>query len=206
MALGDPYATLTEMRAYLGADDTKDDAKITDALNSVSREIEKYCGRQFNLAGVATARIYYPDSRWLAKTDDFATVTGLVIAVDSNNDGVYETTWTSADYQLEPLNNVVEGESGWPYNTIRAVSTQTFPTAGMANSRAPLQVTAAWGWTAVPSPVKQACLILGAETFKLKGAPFGVAGMDQFGPIRVRDNPMAAKKLAPYTQQPVLMA
>jgi hypothetical protein len=69
----------------------------------------------------------------------------------------------------------------------------------------PLQVTARWGWTAVPAAVKQACLILASETFRLKGAPFGVANMDQFGPIRVRDNPMAQKKLMPYALDPVMV-
>lgn len=208
MALGGNYATSTELKGYLGvpASDTTDDTQLTDALNTVSREIEKFCHRQFNDAGSATARVFYPDSNCLTRVDDFSTGSGLIIKTDTAGDGTYATTWASTDYQLEPLNGVVDGESGWPYWTIRAVGTQRFSCLWTATTIAPLQVTARWGWTAVPASVKQACLILASETFRLKGAPFGVAGMDQFGPIRVRDNPMAAKKLAPYVRDAVLVA
>lgn len=205
MALGDPYATSDELKDYLGMSvaDTTDDDQITDALSSVSREIEKFCHRQFNLASSATARVFYPLAHYLAKVDDFTAVTS--ITTDEDDDGVYETTWDTTDYQLEPLNGVVDGESGWPYSYVRAVASRCFPyTCEM--SRAPLQVTATWGWAAVPAAVKQACLILASETFRLKGAPFGVASFDQFGPVRVRDNPMAAKKLAPYVLDPVMVA
>ncbi len=70
---------------------------------------------------------------------------------------------------------------------------------------APLQVTARWGWTAIPTAIKVATIYLALETFKLKGAPFGVANFDQFGPIRVRDNPKVMGMLAPYRLKPVLV-
>jgi hypothetical protein len=195
MALGDSYASLAELKDRLGIEDDADDDRASDALASASREIESACSRQFNWAATASARLYYPhDSCW-ATVDDFHTTTGLVIATDEGDDGTYETTWTAADYQLEPLNGVVAGEQGWPYFKIRAMRSRWFPTWGR---RAPLQVTAQWGWADVPAPVKQACLILAAETLKLKDAPFGVAGFGEFGVVRVRDNPMVAKKLAPY--------
>lgn len=197
MALGDSYASLPELKDRLGITDTVDDDRAKDALASASREIESACGRQFNQTTSATARIFYPhDSSW-ATVDDFHTLTGLVIATDQGDDGTYETTWVAADYQLEPLNGVVGGEQGWPYFKIRAMTSRWFPTG---SQRAPLQVTAQWGWAAVPAPVRQACLILAAETLKLKDAPFGVAGFGEFGAVRVRDNPMVAKKLAPYVR------
>jgi hypothetical protein len=194
MALGGNYASLPELKDRLGIADTVDDDRCNDALASASREIESACGRQFNQATSATARIYYPRDACRAAVDDFYTVTGLVVATDEGDDGTYETTWAAADYQLEPLNGVFDGEQGWPYFEIRAVS-RWFPTLVR---RAPLQVTAQWGWAEVPAPVRQACLILASETLKLKDAPFGVAGFGEFGAVRVRDNPMVAKKLAPY--------
>ena len=207
LSLGDPYATSDQLKGYLGMNtaDNTDNPQITDALNSVSREIEKFCHRQFNDAGSATARVYYPDGYNRTCVDDFSTTTGLIIKSDSAGDGTYATTWLATDVQCEPLNGVVDGETGWPFWKLRAVGNQAFP-CSWAGSIAPLQVTARWGWTAVPAAVKQACLILASETFRLKGAPFGVANMDQFGPVRVRDNPMAAKKLAPYVLNPVLVA
>ena len=207
MALGDLYATLPQLKSYLlgsqMADDTIDNDELTDALTSVSREIENHCGRQFNKTTDATARIYEPYHDTITKADDFHTTTGLVIATDQDGDGAYETTWSESDYQLEPLNGIHHGEQGWPYYRIRAVGSRCFP---VISRRASVQVTAQWGWGAVPAPVKQACLILAAETHKLRSAPFGVAGFGEFGSIRVRDNPMAAKKLVPYVLDPAKVA
>lgn len=201
MALGDTYATLAELKSYLGIGDTADDTELTDALNTASRAIEKICDRQFNDAGAASARVYYPDTWSIVSADDFHTDTGLIVATDESDDGTFETTWSSGDFQLEPLNGIVDGESGWPFSLIRAVETRRFP----CGRRATVQVTARWGWAAVPAPVKQACLMIASETFKMKDAPFGVAGFGDFGVVRVRNNPIAMSKLAPYERHAVLV-
>lgn len=204
MALGDSYATLAELKVRLaGVTGSADDAALTNALAVASRGIEKTCNRQFNQTTSASARIYYPCSSWLAEVDDFYTTSGLIVAIDAGDAGTYPTTLTSADYQLEPLNGVVDGESGWPFWKIRAMSGQLWPTTAR---RAPLQVTAKWGWTAVPAGVKEACLAVAEETFKLKEAPFGVIGVAEWGGVRVRANPMAMAMIAPYTLSPALMA
>ena len=203
MALGDPYATLPELKARLDIADSIDDTRLTDALANASREIETYAGRQFNDAGAATARVFPARTCALAVVDDFSTTTGLVVATDATGDGVFETTWTAADYELEPLNGVVGGVSGWPYYRISAAGTRAFPT-GLR--RAVVQVTARWGWTAVPAPVKDACLLIASESFKLGDAPFGVAGFGEFGPVRVRMNSRAQSLLSPYRRDPVLVA
>jgi hypothetical protein len=205
MALGDLYATSDQLKDYIGqaAADSTNNSRITDALTSSSRSIEKYCHRQFNLASSATARVFYPDSSKFTFVDDFATTVGLVIKTDTNGDGTFETTWAAADYQLEPLNGVVDGETGWPYWKIRAVGSNSFPCV-TSSQLAPLQVTASWGWAAVPADVKQSCLILGSSYFRLAGAQFGLAGMDQFGPIRVKAMPQVAELLGPYVREPVL--
>lgn len=206
MALADPYATLVALKGYLKIGDTVDDAQLTDALLSASRGIEKYCGRQFNDAGSVSARVYYPSTGYTVTVDDFSTVTGLIVKTDESGDGVYETTWATTDYQLEPLNGIVDGETGWPYYRICSLGVRWFPPRILTAPGPPVQITARWGWTAVPAPVKQACLIVAAETFRLKEAPFGVAGYGEFGVVRVRDNPMAASRLDPYRQAPVMVA
>jgi hypothetical protein len=68
-----------------------------------------------------------------------------------------------------------------------------------------LQVTARWGWSAVPPAVTEATLILAEELAKLKDAPFGVSGWTEFGVMRVRDNPFAARLLNPYRRNAVLV-
>jgi hypothetical protein len=98
---------------------------------------------------------------------------------------------------------VVRGRPGWPYWEIRStLLSRFFPTWQQRQS---VQVTAQWGWTTIPEPVKQACLVLAAETFKLKDAPFGVAGFSDFGAVRVRDNPMVARMLTPFQRDPMLV-
>lgn len=200
MPLGDSYATLAELKARLSnlEDVTIYNDVLEDALDSVSREIESYCGRQFNNTDTATARTYGPDevftlregssvSQW-ARVDDFYDATGLIIESGGN-------TWAADDFVLHPRNGVVDGQTGWPYCEVYAAGSLSFGTG--------LSVTAKWGWAAVPAPVKQACLIMAAETFQIKDAPFGVLGMDQFGPVRVRDNRMAAAKLSRYCRDPI---
>ena len=204
MALGDSYATLAELKARIGIGDTVDDTPLTNALATASRGIERHCNRQFNNTNAASTRVFEPgpSTAWLVRVDDFYTTTGLVVATDSGDDGTYETVWASSDYQLEPLNGVVDGESGWPFYRIRAVAGRYFP---LCMRRASVQVTAQWGWTAVPAPVKEACLVAAEETFKLKDTPFGVAGYGEYGSIRVRDNPKIAGMLRPYRRDPVLV-
>ncbi|SOE25612.1 hypothetical protein [Streptomyces sp. OK228] len=211
MPLGDSYATLAQLHAYMKSsldDVTTYDGILTDALASVSREIESHCHRQFNNTDTATDRIYDAGSiftirdqwsvtQWV-EVDDFYDTAGLVVQSGT-------TTWTASDYKLYPRNGVVDGQPGWPYREIHAAGSLRFDTSYGVRFETPpdVTVTAKWGWASVPTPVKQACLILASETFQIKDAPFGVAGLDQFGVIRVRDNRMAESKLAPYVRDPI---
>jgi hypothetical protein len=210
MALGDPYATLAELKDYLKipVDKTSLDEALGDALASATAEIERHTNRQFNKTTSATARVFEPTSWRGADVDDFWTVSGLVVETDSGGVGTFDTTWTSADYELLPFNGIVNGQPGWPFNELRSVGGLFFPKYGKQPFRrkAVLRVTAQWGWDAVPAPVHQSCLIMAAETFRIKDAPFGVAGSDQFGTVlRVRDNKMACTKLHRYVRNPVLV-
>lgn len=201
MALGDSYATSTELKARLDITVATYDTEITAALATASRDVDHWCRRQFNKTTTAAARVFHPQDGDLALVDDFHTTTDLAIATDDGDDGTYETSWTATDYQLEPLNGVVDGESGWPYWRIAALG-NVFP---VGTRRPSLEVTAQWGWTAVPASVKTATLILAAENFKLREAPYGVVGAGDFGVVRVQNNRKAAALLAPYRRNPVLV-
>lgn len=191
--IGDNYAQVATLQNRLNITDSTDDTALTNALSSASRGIEDFCGRQFNTDNTATTRVFHPVDYGLAFVDDFHTTTDLEIKTDEDDDGTFEVTWSTSDYQLEPLNGRRHGET-WPYWIIRAIDERYFPRA----RRTTLEVTAQWGWASVPAPVVEACLIVAEETFKLKDAPFGVAGYGDMGAIRVRNNPMAAKMLVPY--------
>lgn len=208
MALGDNYATLDELKAYLSlTGQSAVDDQMSDALNSASQEIERFCGRQFNRVETASVRVFRPMTSSGCWMDDIWSTTGFVLKSDADYDGVYETTWAAADYELRPLNGMVNGVPGWPYYKITAVGTANRFPVWRANLReTTVQVTALWGWTTVPAPVKQACLILAAMAFQLKDAPLGVAGMGEFGVIRVRNSQMAEQKLMDYVRQRVGVA
>jgi hypothetical protein len=199
----DLYPDLAEFKARFAIPDTIDDNLIRKAIRSASRAADKYCGRRFYPDTTATARVYRPDTIGRADVDDFHTITGLVIKTDDDDDGVYETTWAAGDYVLEPFNGIVDGESGWPFSKIRSVGTRYF---GTWSRRATLQVTAKWGWAASPPDVTEASLLMAGELFKLKDAPFGIAGVGDFGVVRVRQSPHIARLLDPYRRHAVLVA
>lgn len=202
MAIGDPYAELDALKARVRATgDTNDDTLLTAALAAASLGVEKHCRRQFNVDASATARVFQPLTAAKAIVDDISSMTGLVIETDANLDGAFETTWDAADYQLEPLNGVRSGVAGWPYWQIRTVGGQDF----YPHRRATLRVTARWGWASVPAPVQEATLVLAEELWKLRDSPFGVAGVGEFGVVRVRENPKVALMLAPYRRNAVLV-
>jgi hypothetical protein len=205
MPIGDNYITADQIKTWMGLQGSEYDAIVEDVAVSISRDIEDYCHRQFNKDAVATARLYDPLSSGLVLVDDFYTTTGLVIQTDDDGDGVFETTWSAADYELRPLNGVRNGRGGWPYWQIRARkgSTKVFTHSPSANVR----VTAAWGWAAVPDNVFQAAKQLAADTFQMKDNRLGVAGSDQFGNvIRVRENPFARMRLKNYMKGSVFVA
>lgn len=198
------YATLAELKARMAITVATWDTMIEDALESASREIDGHCGeRKFWLDDDVSARVYYPDSAGFTAVDDIATTTGLIVKTDSAGDGTYATTWSAADYELQPLNGIVDGETGWPYWQIKAVGAYHFPCNA---TRAPLQVTAKWGWAAVPANVSEACRIIAEEIYKLKDAPFGVAGFGDMGVVRIRDNPKVAGMLFRYQRDGVKVA
>jgi hypothetical protein len=206
MAIGDPYVTLAEMKDYLKIKDVevRYDDLLTNAIYSASRQVELLCSRQFNKTATATARIYVPTNRMWSYVDDFHTVTGLVIKTDETGDGTFETTWASTDYELYPFGGLQDGMPDWPFNEIRAAASRRFPCYRYTSRTARLEVTAQWGWVAVPDPVRMATFAIAAEQFQMKDAPLGVAGSDQFGNvIRVRDVKINRDRLGPYVKNRV---
>lgn len=207
-AIGQPYISVQEFKSYLvgeaNANLTGQDGQFEDAINTASREIDTYCARQFNKATTATAREFEPDSANWCYVDDFWTTADLSVKLDSAGDGSFATTLVTTQYELSPANGVVDGMPGWPFYKIRLLNGLTFPCSYSGRSRT-LQVTAKWGWADVPAPVRAACKIMAAETWKLKDAPFGVLGLDEFGVVRVRQNKMAVSKLYPYSKNRLMI-
>lgn len=196
MAISNGYASLAEVKAAARITDSVDDALLEIAIESASRAIDGHTRRNFTVAGTAvTSRVFTATNSNFVWVDDVASTTGLVVKTADNLDANFATTWVTADYQLEPLNGVSEGIS-WPYTRIRSTGNKGFP---YGSGLAGVQVTARWGWSAVPTAIKQACIILAGRQFKRYDSPLGVAGFGDLGAMRVsRVDPDVATLIEPY--------
>lgn len=184
MAITNGYCTLNEIKAAARITDTVDDALLELSVESASRQIDRACDRIFYNAGTAT-RVFLPTDPYATEIDDLISLTTL--KTSSAADQNFDVTWTAGDYELHPLN----GRSGgayWPYTDIKAIGDYLFPvwTTNTTNSNeATVQVTGVWGWTAVPTDIKQATILLAMRQFKRYDSPLGVAGFGDIGAIRV---------------------
>lgn len=198
------YCTTDELKYELGSyemiDDGRDDVKFTLSISAASRQVDARCGQRFWQDPTAVARTFAPrDIYCLSFTGDgISTVTGLVVKIDNDDDGVYETTLSTTDYVLHPTNAAVESPAR-PYTELRMTGA-TYLFSPSAYGRDLVQITAKWGWPAIPDAIKKATLVQAADLFKAKDAAFGIAGANEFGPLRVTSglNRMAESLVQPY--------
>lgn len=172
------YTTGSAVKAAARITDSVDDSLINAAVESASRLIDGYCGRSFFAGGSAT-RLFVAYDPYVVQVDDLAGTANLVIQTDSAADGTFDTTWGLNDYQLEPLNQIADGITNWPYTRIRAIGDYVWPYVG---GEALVRISASnWGWSAVPDPIEQACVIQALRIFKRLDSPLGVLGFDGAG-------------------------
>lgn len=179
MAIVNGYATLAEMRLFLGytdATNTAHDALLEDAVEAASRLIDGHTGRRFWVDGTVQDRVYYADDGRCCPVDDVSTVTGLVVKLDQDGDGTFETTLTiTTDFLLEPL-NAADRIPVWPYDEIVLTDNYSFPRFAY---RPGVQVTAKFGWPAVPDDVSYACRILAKQEFESRNAIAGAFALGE---------------------------
>ena len=197
MAISDGYATLSDVKNALRITDTVDDSLLEISIEAASREIDGFCERVFTQS--TATRIYRPTDAFTVDLDDLQTVTTL--KTDTDGDGVFDTTWSTADYQLNPLNGIAGGITT-PYTTLKAVGSYLFPIYEPRNvnsQEASVQIVGVWGWPSIPTAVKQACIILSMRQFKRYDSPTGVMGFGDLGVMRVgRVDPDVEKLLMPF--------
>ncbi len=200
------YATLNDVKTAARIQDGVDDSLLELAIESASRMIDEYTMRNFYNAGTAT-RVFVPDHNDVVAIDDAISISQIAVSTMLNK--TYDQVWSAVDYQLEPLNGIADGLSGWPITRIRAVGTYEFPDG---NTRyryegrygqediATVQVTGVWGWSAVPAAVKQATIIQAMRIFKRLDSPLGVISSPDTGFFRVsnRIDPDVAMLLNSY--------
>jgi hypothetical protein len=187
--LATTYCNTEQVAAQLGISDTDDDLLIDGAISAASRQIDAFCGRRFYQdSAVATREFYAASNMCLDLLDqpgespatEISTTTGLIVKTDTGDDGTFATTLTiNTDFILLPRN---ADDDSRPWNEIHLLTTY-FPSTSYG--RAHCQITAKFGWATIPDEVEKACIIQATQLYKSKDAVFGVAGVNEFGPMRV---------------------
>lgn len=176
MAITNGYCTLAELKASLDITDSIDDGILERAITSASRAIDRYCARNFYK--VTATRLFVPRDNYIVDIDDLVSLTTLKTTDDDTQ--TFDITWSASDYQLEPLNGVVDGMPT-PYTRIRAIGDYTFP---LLEGEASVQIAGVFGFNAVPDEVNYATMIQASKLYKRKDSPLGVIS-GEYGAMRV---------------------
>lgn len=186
------YITIHEMRDYVSINDAIDNPVLEIAIEAASRAVDEMCHRRFWSDTDISTRVFSPLDCHSVLTDDFIYGDDVSVATDSDGDGIYETAWDSSDYDIAPEN----------------INADTHPGTGLVvaltgallftQARKSVAVTARWGWPVVPAPVKLATTILASDLYKSKETKFGIVDLNEYGPLRIRDNATVKTLLNPY--------
>lgn len=191
------YLELSVLKAVLR--DVRTDPNPFDdayrmAIRAASAQIDEHCNQRFWRTDPATAVTFRAEDVHTLWTGPFADTTDMVVALDQDDDGVFETVLGAGDWQAGPGNRL----PGRPFDHITLLGGLRFPgawrgdpwryqynlrLASWRGQRDRVQVTAHWGWPEIPWQVTQACQILAIDHFKSKdmtgasaGTPMTAAG------------------------------
>jgi hypothetical protein len=193
VAIVNGYCTLAEVKAALriASNDTQDDTLLEKAIEGASRRIDGYCNRFFYVKNVTASFVARYERELLLPDLSSSTIT---VSTDNDGDGVFENVWSASDYVLSPSDNTV---TGVPFRKIVAVKDKLFPVL-YDPVRASVQIQGAYGWSAVPHDVREACVLLSMRGFARYNSALGVVGFADMA-IQVRSvDPDVRDLLSPY--------
>lgn len=172
------YATVADLKTWLGITDTTDDGVLQDVLDEACSAIDADCNRYFYQSDAGTVRYYTATRPDRVLIDDCVSLTA--VETDEDGDRTYETSWAATDYDLCPDNASSDDE---PYTEIRITpeGEYDFPTG----VRKGVKLTGTWGWPKVPDAIGRAAIIKAAWLFKRRETPLGIAGTADLGMVRV---------------------
>ncbi len=179
MTIVNGYCSLSDVkhsnRLAIQDSDSDADDMLEAIVESVSRKIDDTTHRFFYITS-SQVRWYTPLNSEYVFIDDIPSDSDLVIEIDTNDDGVIDNTFTTADYVLEPYNAPLDG---WPYQKIvRRKSGQfLFP----IHADKSVKVTSTFGWSAIPKPIVEACKLQSERIFMRGGTPIGSQSMTALG-------------------------
>ena len=184
--------TVANVKQRLDITDSTDDAMLNTIVAAVSVALPDHTGRRFY--ATTETRYYQATSPWQLDVDDLLTITTLKTDDDANR--VYETTWATSDYDLEPDNAALNSR---PYDCIRVspLGRYFFPTW-----RRGVQIAGSFGYAATaPGPIVEAALLASEQVYKRKDAILGTTGSAGFQQVvknQLENDPEIAPILRMY--------
>ena len=172
MAVDDAYINAADFRKRINKTVTEDDGVLDNILKGVSRLLDRECGRFFGQDAEAVVRYY--DGNGLARLyiDDIATTDDLAVKVDLDADYAYdgsdETLTRDTHFWIGPPNAAL-GSEAKPYRYLEIVPSNGVLFVWPSQVRA-VQVTAIFGWPAVPEAIIDAVAMVAHEITDLEQA------------------------------------
>jgi hypothetical protein len=172
------YVSASELREYISrSTETIDDTFLGFDATAASRAVDSHTHRQFGNTDAAQARVYEAHwnrrrGRWVAIIDDVMVNPSTVLNDDDD---------ALTDFTLLPRNAQHKGK---PWEALMINPSSAVQPTGAERL---LTITAdPWGWTAVPTSVKEATLIQGNRLHARRFSPYGIAGSpDQGSELRL---------------------
>jgi hypothetical protein len=197
VAITNGYATLQQIKAATRITDAIDDSLLEMAVESASRMIDAECDRNFYSSGTAT-RDYVPNDAYVVDTDDLTEI--VSVKIDDEGDQLFRITLAESDYQPEPLNQRVSGNT-FPIYRLRMIGDYLFPIWG---KQATVRIEGVFGFTPLPIQITQACVIQSSRIYKRLDSPLGIAGFGDLGAVRVgKVDPDVAQLIRPFKKYAV---
>lgn len=214
------YVSMEELKSSNNdvSGQNKDDYEYQRACITATTLIHDLCGQHF--FQIIEPRTFSYDSIYEMSIDPVVPGSITEFALDYEGNGDYSVLWTEdigdgngGNYQTlrysEQYNPRNIGEAR-PHDFVRVTMNSgeapvpdgggmlPFVWAFTPNNR--VKITATWGWPEVPQNVSHAALLLATDLFKMKDAPWGIAGMGELGMVKTQANPEVAELLSKYRE------
>ena len=178
------YISAADLKAYIGLSGSGQDTNISNAILGASRQIDRICKRRFWQDSSTQVKTFTPISNLFLDTPDISTTTGLIVKLDTTDNGSYDTTLTiNTDFVVTPTNPKLLGTGAgehFPFTQIKILNTRSSERfdPDIINN---VQITAKFGFAIVPEAIEQATRIQALRLFKRKDTPFNVFGNAETG-------------------------
>lgn len=197
----DQYVDKDDLKGMIGLTGSGQDNNIDNAINASSRLIDQITGRHFYKSESVQVKHFTPNNEYILDVPDIANTTGLIVQLDTTDDGSHDKTITlDTDFYLKALNVTdMEGDYNIPYQKLVILdrrSAERFDPDIVKQ----VKITAIWGWDNIPDAIKQATLLQASRLWKRKDSPFSTYGSSETGEMELfqKMDPDAKTLVRPY--------